>query len=463
MNLKRIIIAITVVLIGTGNINAQDMKTEVPKISDFPIGEENTGYAQYFTGKSWLAPLTTSKELNVPMSNVTFEPGCRNNWHSHTGGQLLIAVGGVGYYQERGKAARRLLPGDVVEIAPNVEHWHGAAPDSWFSHLAIACNPQTNQNTWLEVVNDEEYAEAVKDRNSKNGKDENRIELCKENYTQLFGGEALTGGGTDPEMMDILQKYIFGEVFRTGDLDIKTREMITCVSLAAMQQLPQLKSHAGAALNTGVTPIELREAIYQCAPIIGFPKVLNALGTINSTFTERGIKLPLEKQETVTEENRFEKGLAIQKPLYGEVMYNLIYSIPVSAIAIFTWKKNMTKGGEVKFRTMTPKIMVTTAVVTLVGVLGYMQILKWMGGNLPFMDSLTTVVSVVASFLYLLRFSEQWAMWAIVNALSIVMWIMVFMQGDSSALLIIIMKSINFINSTYGFLNWRKIAKENAQ
>ncbi|MGG6549264.1 UNVERIFIED_CONTAM: 4-carboxymuconolactone decarboxylase, partial [Prevotella sp. 15_C9] len=84
----------------------------------------------------------------------------------------------------------------------------GAAPDSWFSHLAIACNPQTNQNTWLEVVNDEEYAEAVKDRNSKNGKDENRIELCKENYTQLFGGEALTGGGTDPEMMDILQKYI---------------------------------------------------------------------------------------------------------------------------------------------------------------------------------------------------------------------------------------------------------------
>ncbi len=95
-------------------------------------------------------------------------------------------------------------------------------------------------------------------------------------------------------------------------------------------------------------------------------------------------------------------------------------------------------------------------------VMTYMQILKWMGGNLPFMDSLTTVVSVVASFLYLLRFSEQWAMWAIVNALSIVMWIMVFMQGDSSALLIIIMKTINFINSTYGFLNWRKIAKETA-
>ena len=101
MNLKRIIIAITVVLIGTGNINAQDMKTEVPKISDFPVGEENTGYAQYFTGKSWLAPLTTSKELNVPMSNVTFEPGCRNNWHVHHatkggnhGSEFLLQVAG---------------------------------------------------------------------------------------------------------------------------------------------------------------------------------------------------------------------------------------------------------------------------------------------------------------------------------------------------------------------------------
>lgn len=104
-------------------------KEEVPQnISAFPLGKENTGFKQYFTGESWLAPLTGNKDLNVPMSNVTFEPGCRNNWHSHTGGQILIAVGGVGYYQERGKAARRLLPGDVVEIAPDIEHWHGAAP-----------------------------------------------------------------------------------------------------------------------------------------------------------------------------------------------------------------------------------------------------------------------------------------------------------------------------------------------
>ncbi len=144
-------------------LNAEDMNNEVPKISVFPSGEENTAYAQYFSGKSWLALLTNMSELNVPISNVTFEPGCRNSWHSHTGGQILIAIGGVGYYQERGKAAICMMPGDVIEIAPDIEHWHGAAPDSWFSHLAIACNPQTNENIWLEPLNDKEYTAAVRE------------------------------------------------------------------------------------------------------------------------------------------------------------------------------------------------------------------------------------------------------------------------------------------------------------
>lgn len=312
------------------DINAQDMKTEVPDISAFPTGNENVGFEKFFSGKSWLAPLTGNKDLNVPMFNVTFEPGCRNNWHSHTGGQILIAVGGAGYYQERGKAARRLLPGDVVEIAPDVEHWHGAAPDGWFSHIAVECNPQTNKNTWLEPVSDAEYTEAVKHSDSipDKEKDMDRIELCKKNYAALFGGEALTGQGTDPEMMDMLQKYIFGEVFRTGELDMKTREMITCITLSAMQTLPQLKAHAAAALNVGVTPVELRELVYLCAPFIGFPKTLNALATINEVFKERGIALPLEKQGTVAEEDRYEKGAAIQRPLYGDEIVEALKDVP---------------------------------------------------------------------------------------------------------------------------------------
>ena len=155
-----------------------------------------------------------------------------------------------------------------------------------------------------------------------------RIEACKQNYRTLFGGEALTGQGTDPEMMDVLQKFIFGDVFQTGDLTIKQREMITCITLATMQTLPQLKAHAGAALNVGVTPEELREVMYLTAPFIGFPRMLNAVATVNEVFTERGISLPLEKQGTVTEETRHEAGKAIQDKHYPGGIASVMEGVP---------------------------------------------------------------------------------------------------------------------------------------
>lgn len=117
-------------------------------------------------------------------------------------------------------------------------------------------------------------------------------------------------------MMAILQKFIFGEVFTTGDLTLKQREMITCITLATMQTLPQLKAHAAAALNVGVTPEELRETMYLTAPFIGFPKMLNAVGAINEVFAGRGIDLPLPGQTTVTEESRHATGEEIQQRLY---------------------------------------------------------------------------------------------------------------------------------------------------
>lgn len=156
----------------------------------------------------------------------------------------------------------------------------------------------------------------------------NRIETCKDNYRTLFGSEALTGQGTDPEMMDILQKFIFGEVFQTGKLTMKQREMITCITLATMQTLPQLKAHAGAALNVGVTPEELREVMYPTAPFIGFPKMLNAVATVNDVLKERGIPLPLEKQGTVTEETRHVTGKAIQDKLYPGGIASVMEGLP---------------------------------------------------------------------------------------------------------------------------------------
>ena len=123
----------------------------------FPIGEENP-YGQFFVGQSYLAPVSTEQ---VPVFNVTFEPGCRNNWHVHHatkgGGQMLICVGGRGWYQEWGKEAVEMTPGTVVNIPANVKHWHGAAADSWFSHLAIEVGGENASNEWLEPVSDEEY------------------------------------------------------------------------------------------------------------------------------------------------------------------------------------------------------------------------------------------------------------------------------------------------------------------
>lgn len=155
-----------------------------------------------------------------------------------------------------------------------------------------------------------------------------RIDVCKKNYKKLFRGEALSQVGDDPEMLAILQKYIFGEVFRVGELDMKTREMITVTSLAVQQTLPQLKAHINAALNVGVTPVELREAIYQCAPFIGFPKTLNALTVLNEVFKERGITTPLKSTATTEENDRYTKGEAIQQPLYGNEIQENMKGLP---------------------------------------------------------------------------------------------------------------------------------------
>lgn len=124
----------------------------------FPVGDPNDGFARYFSGKSYLAPL--SKE-QIGIYNVTFEPSCRNNWHIHhakkAGGQILIGVAGVGIYQEEGKPKVIINPGDVINIAPNVKHWHGAIPDCWFSHLAIEVPGEDTSNEWLEPVSDDDY------------------------------------------------------------------------------------------------------------------------------------------------------------------------------------------------------------------------------------------------------------------------------------------------------------------
>jgi quercetin dioxygenase-like cupin family protein len=141
-------------------------REEFEKLDAFGIGAPNTAFAQYFIGESFLKPLTDIHNGEYPVFNVTFEPGCRNNWHVHHadkgGGQILLCTEGRGWYQEWGKPAQALNPGDVVYIAPEIKHWHGAAADSWFVHVALEVPGENTSNEWLEAVDDEQYAALTK-------------------------------------------------------------------------------------------------------------------------------------------------------------------------------------------------------------------------------------------------------------------------------------------------------------
>lgn len=135
-------------------------KTEFDKANIFGLGNPNIDYAKYFIGNSYLNPLAKT-DGGLSLTNVTFEPGCRNNWHIHRsssgGGQILICTAGYGWYQEEGKQVQNLKPGDIVVIPANIKHWHGAKKDSWFSHISIEVPGSDTTNEWLEPVNDKEY------------------------------------------------------------------------------------------------------------------------------------------------------------------------------------------------------------------------------------------------------------------------------------------------------------------
>ena len=288
-------------VLAAGTLSAQERRMENEKTFQqmFPQGEPlPEQFSKYFTGQAWLARLTTDAALNVPVSNVTFSPGCRNNWHSHTGGQLLIAVGGRGYYQEKGRPARELLPGDVVEIAPDVVHWHGAAPDSWFSHLAVECNPATNVNTWLEPVDDAQYDAATASR-------------------PVFSEGIPVDGAKDPELFEIFDNFALGEVLGHGGLDARTRLMCILASNVASQGRAAFRATLDAALGAGVTPVEVKEVLYQAVPYVGMAKVADFIGAANDVLEARGVGLPLEGQSTTTPADRFEKGLAVQRSIFG--------------------------------------------------------------------------------------------------------------------------------------------------
>jgi 4-carboxymuconolactone decarboxylase len=308
------------------------MKEKNPKISIFPLGTRLPEmYSKYFTGQAYLAPLTHNKDLNCPVSNVTFEPGCRNYWHSHSGGQVLIVTGGRGFYQVKGEPSCMLLPGDVIEIPFNVIHWHGASPNDWFSHLAIETNPQNNKVTWLETVDDEQYAKATAASDSTICR---LTETAIKNHEELWPNHKSKARQTDPELIEVFDNFAFDEVISLGNIDTKTRVMVIMASTIASQALSEYKMFVNAALNVGISPVEVREVLYQSVPYVGIARVIDFIYAANEIFMERGIKTPLENQSTTNPENRYEKGLALQKEIFGEMIDKMYQAAPKNQLHI---------------------------------------------------------------------------------------------------------------------------------
>ena len=270
-------------------------------MSVFPTGKPNDAYAEYFAGQSYLNMLSTDQ---VMVGNVTFEPGCRNNWHIHHakkgGGQMLLVTAGNGYYQEWGKEPVALYPGAVVHIPPEVKHWHGAAPDSWFQHLAIEVPGEGCTNEWCEAVSDEEYA------------------ACESNAPAFARHCGLSD--TDPEFSERFNHFAFREVADSGDLDGCTRMLAILAALAGSQGTDEFCAQLPAALEMGVRPVEVKELLYQAVAYLGIGRVLPFLRAVNEVFARRGIKLPLEGQSGTTLENRLEKGSRAQVDIFGERM-----------------------------------------------------------------------------------------------------------------------------------------------
>lgn len=153
-------ICFSLIITNASSLGAQEMKkSEIDTI--FEQGEINP-YGAFFTGTTYLTRLSPYDETwHASIANVTFEPGARTNWHTHSGSQILLVLNGKGFYQEKGKPARLLKKGDVVRIPLNVEHWHGAAPDSWFVHISLETNGAENKTIWLEPVEEADYQKAV--------------------------------------------------------------------------------------------------------------------------------------------------------------------------------------------------------------------------------------------------------------------------------------------------------------
>ena len=308
MHMKHLLVTIALLLsvaLGNAQENNQNqlkMKENVD-FSVWPKGEPNA-LAQYFTGNSYVAPMGAA---NGGPINVTFEPRCRNNWHiHHKSVQVLVCVAGHGWYVEEGKEPVAMSAGSVIAIPAEAKHWHGAAKDSWFQHLTYMANAEEGaSHEWLEPVTNEEY-----DRLPASGEGEG----CLGNDADL--------NRTDPEFTERFDKFAFGEVTKnvSDRLDDRTRYICYLATLLGCQGIDEYRTILPSAIDKGVTPVEVKEIVYQSVAYLGIGRVRPFLTATNEVFEARGIALPLPPQSQTTMETRREAGTQAQVDCFGEGM-----------------------------------------------------------------------------------------------------------------------------------------------
>ena len=293
-----------------------------------------TAPKEYFKGFVWVNMNIKAEDgYNTLIGTVTFEPKGRTNWHTHTCGQILFVTQGIGYYQEKGKPIQLIREGDVVKIPKNIVHWHGASHNTSMVHIAIVPELDKDKTEWLQPVTDEEY-DSYQTSMLKQAKEIKLTEVAVKSHEELWPNYISKAKQTDPELIEVFDNFAFDEVISHSNIDTKTRVMAIMTSTIASQSLSEYKMFVNAALNVGVTPVEVKEILYQSVPYVGIARVIDFIYATNVIFTERGIELPIEGQSTTTPKTRYEKGLALQKTIFGELIDKMYEASPKDQLHI---------------------------------------------------------------------------------------------------------------------------------
>lgn len=238
-----------------------------------------------FTGTVWVnLNVDKNDAYNIVIGTVTFEPKARTNWHSHTSGQLLFVIEGIGYYQEIGKPIQLIRKGDVVKIPKNVKHWHRAAHNNLMRHVAMIPDSDKYKTEWFEAVSDVDYNSfkipAYEVENNVSAK-------SIMNHEQLWPDYVSKTKITDPDLIEIFDNFAFDEVISHDTMDVKLRVLLIMASTIGSQALTEYKMFVNAGLNVGITPVAIKEVLYQSVPYVGISKVIDFIHATNEIFTEK--------------------------------------------------------------------------------------------------------------------------------------------------------------------------------